>query len=67
MYLSEKYGYRWLRKHRKLQKPHKLNPQSWLKDVLFNPSSRLARTFACSVVELMCTTPETKQEVFVLV
>lgn len=40
-----------------------LNDTSWLKAVIFNPSSRLARQVACNIIELMCSSFERKREV----
>lgn len=69
-YLIEKYTYRW---RKKLQnKKHKIKPLelddfAWLKSVLFNPSSRLARQVACNIIEIMCNvTYERKKEILML-
>jgi E3 ubiquitin-protein ligase UBR4 len=43
-----------------------LDDSTWLKSVLFNTSSRLARQVACSIVELMCNSPERKKEILIL-
>lgn len=43
-----------------------LNDTSWLKAVIFNSSSRLARQVACNIIELMCSSFERKREVKLL-
>lgn len=43
-----------------------LSATSWLEAVLFNPSSRQARTVACSIVEVMCNNYERKKEIITL-
>lgn len=65
-YLTEKYGLRWRKKTLKSFDitSVELDDSAWLKAVLFNPSSRLARQVACNIVELMCNSIERKQEVF---
>lgn len=68
LYLMEKYGHRWhnrcLRQHG--IQPLKLADGAWLKEVLFNPSSRLARQVACNMIESLCQGTERKKEVLVL-
>lgn len=68
LYLMEKYGHRWhnrcLRQHG--VQPLKLADGAWLKEVLFNPSSRLARQVACNMIESLCQGTERKKEVLVL-
>ncbi|XP_075228020.1 E3 ubiquitin-protein ligase-like protein poe isoform X3 [Lycorma delicatula] len=62
-YLSEKYGQRW--RERTLQstfQPLRLVDSAWLKQVLFNPSSRLARQVACNMLESLCQVPVRKRE-----
>ncbi|XP_071445233.1 E3 ubiquitin-protein ligase UBR4 isoform X2 [Hetaerina americana] len=43
--------------------PLRLTHSAWLRRVLFNPSSRLARQVACSLVESLCLVPGKKREV----
>ncbi|XP_076674868.1 E3 ubiquitin-protein ligase-like protein poe isoform X2 [Andrena cerasifolii] len=69
LYLMEKYGHRWRNRCAKQQgvQPLKLADGAWLKEVLFNPSSRLARQVACNMIEsLCCQGTERKKEVLVL-
>ena len=67
-YLTEKYVKRWRRNMKKNRGLHQLDldDSTWLKSVLFNTSSRLARQVACSIVELMCNSPERKKEILIL-
>ncbi|XP_018403962.1 PREDICTED: protein purity of essence [Cyphomyrmex costatus] len=68
LYLMEKYGHRWHQRcmrHQGVQ-PLKLSDGAWLKEVLFNPSSRLARQVACNMIESLCQGIERKKEVLVL-
>lgn len=69
LYLMEKYGHRWhyrcTRRTVGIQ-PLKLADGAWLKEVLFNPSSRLARQVACNMIESLCQGTERKKEVLVL-
>lgn len=46
--------------------PLKLVDGAWLKEVLFNPSSRLARQVVCSMVESLCQGTERKKVVLIL-
>ncbi|XP_066993474.2 E3 ubiquitin-protein ligase UBR4 [Anabrus simplex] len=62
MYLMEKYGNRWRQKTRGIV-PLRLTDSAWLKQVLFNPSSRLARQVACNMLESLCQVPVRKREV----
>lgn len=64
-YLAEKYAGRWRRRAKKyfMSNHLTLDNMSWLKAVIFNPSSRLARQVACNIVELMCGSFERKREV----
>ncbi|XP_066587252.1 E3 ubiquitin-protein ligase UBR4 [Prorops nasuta] len=68
LYLMEKYGHRWRYRCMRLHgiKPLKLVDGAWLKEVLFNPSSRLARQVACNMIESLCQGTERKKEVLVL-
>ena len=52
--LIEKYGGRWREKTRHHVLQLKLLQSSWLRMVMFNPSSQAARTMACNVVEALC-------------
>ncbi|CAH1990557.1 unnamed protein product [Acanthoscelides obtectus] len=64
-YLQEKYGKKWRRLAKKTYVKEKLqlSDTSWLKAVIFNPSSRLARQVACNIIELMCSSFERKREI----
>ncbi|OAD57065.1 E3 ubiquitin-protein ligase UBR4, partial [Eufriesea mexicana] len=68
LYLMEKYGHRWHNQCLRQQgvQPLKLADGAWLKEVLFNPSSRLARQVACNMIESLCQGTERKKEVLVL-
>nr|XP_012152236.1 PREDICTED: protein purity of essence isoform X3 [Megachile rotundata] len=71
LYLMEKYGHRWrnrcTRQHQQGGvQPLKLADGAWLKEVLFNPSSRLARQVACNMIESLCQGTERKKEVLLL-
>ncbi|XP_066906272.1 E3 ubiquitin-protein ligase UBR4 [Halyomorpha halys] len=59
-YLEEKYGRRW---RDKCSKPMKLTDTAWLRRVMFNPSSRLARQVICNMVECLCSEPNRRREV----
>ncbi|KAJ9582029.1 hypothetical protein L9F63_003612 [Diploptera punctata] len=63
IYLMEKYGHRWRQKSLKGIMPLRLTDAAWLKQVLFNPSSRLARQVACNMLESLCQVPVRKREV----
>ncbi|XP_051158982.1 E3 ubiquitin-protein ligase UBR4 isoform X2 [Leptopilina boulardi] len=65
LYLMEKYGHRWHNRCYRL-KTLKLVDGAWLKEVLFNPSSRLARQVACTMIESLCQGMERKKELLVL-
>ncbi|XP_011335506.2 E3 ubiquitin-protein ligase UBR4 isoform X2 [Ooceraea biroi] len=68
LYLMEKYGHRWHQRcmrHQGVQ-PLRLSDGAWLKEVLFNPSSRLARQVACNMIESLCQGTERKKEILVL-
>ncbi|XP_031787712.1 protein purity of essence isoform X2 [Nasonia vitripennis] len=68
LYLSEKYGHRWYYRCMRLRgiQPLKLTNGSWLKEVIFNPSSRLARQVVCNMVENLCQGTDRKKEVLLL-
>ncbi|XP_008551349.1 E3 ubiquitin-protein ligase UBR4 isoform X1 [Microplitis demolitor] len=68
LYLIEKYGRRWYYhcSHLKEIQPLQLVNSSWLKEVIFNPSSRLARQVACNMIESLCQGTERKKKVLVL-
>ncbi|XP_044730066.1 E3 ubiquitin-protein ligase UBR4 isoform X3 [Chrysoperla carnea] len=68
IFVSEKYFRRWRIKalHLEESEPLRLSENAWIKRVLFNPSSRLARQVACSIVESMCEGVERKKEVLLL-
>ena len=57
LYLQEKYFKKWYDKTLKRNNSYELDmtsKSSWLKRVLFNPSSRMAREVACQMVENFC-------------
>ncbi|XP_074029001.1 E3 ubiquitin-protein ligase-like protein poe [Leptinotarsa decemlineata] len=64
-YLTEKYARKWRRNIKKSIRNGKLNlnDTTWLKAVIFNPSSRLARQVACNIIEYMCGNFERKREI----
>ncbi|XP_056641011.1 E3 ubiquitin-protein ligase UBR4 isoform X2 [Diorhabda sublineata] len=64
-YLAEKYWRKWRRNSKKLytSKTLNLHDTSWLKAVMFNSSSRLARQVACNIVEMMCSSFERKRDI----
>nr|CAD7428755.1 unnamed protein product [Timema monikensis] len=62
LYLMEKYGNRWRNKTLRGIVPLRLTDAAWLKQVLFNPSSRLARQVACNMLESLCQVPARKKE-----
>lgn len=62
-YLMEKYGQRWRQRTLCHAMPLKLTDTAWLKQVLFNPSSRLARIVACSMLEGLCRVPAWKKNI----
>ncbi|XP_060527250.1 E3 ubiquitin-protein ligase UBR4 [Cylas formicarius] len=64
LYLTEKYARKWCRGRAKDRPP--LSAVSWLETVLFNASSRQARTVACSIIEVMCDDYERKKQVITL-
>lgn len=68
LYLSEKYGQRWYYRCKELRgiPPLKLANGSWLKEVIFNPSSRLARQVSCNMVENLCQGTDRKKEILLL-
>uniref|UniRef100_A0A0K8SV35 E3 ubiquitin-protein ligase UBR4 n=4 Tax=Lygus hesperus TaxID=30085 RepID=A0A0K8SV35_LYGHE len=59
-YLEEKYGRKW---REKTVRPLKLAVKVWLRQVLFNPSSTLARQVTCNMLECLCIEPRTKREI----
>ncbi|CAH1119052.1 unnamed protein product [Phaedon cochleariae] len=64
-YLNEKYGRMWRRTVKKTFVSDKLtlHDSSWLKAVIFNSSSRLARQVSCNIIEFMCSSFERKREI----
>ncbi|CAH0393187.1 unnamed protein product [Bemisia tabaci] len=63
-FLAEKYARKWReRTMQGLLQPMQLTNVVWLKQVLFNPSSRLARQVACSMLESLCQSPLRKKEI----
>ncbi|KAK9874861.1 hypothetical protein WA026_005677 [Henosepilachna vigintioctopunctata] len=67
-YLIEKYVAKWRKKMRR--KSHfvdiSLDENTWLRYIVFNPISRLARHMACNIIQLMCNTPERKKGILFL-
>lgn len=65
LYLAEKYVRKWKKKVKPLGiiSDVKLDDSAWLKCILFNPSSRLARQVTCNIIELMCSNTNRKREV----
>lgn len=63
MYLIEKYGERWCQRVLKRPEPLHLSEAAWLKNVLFNPCSRLARQVACNMLESLCQVSVRKRTV----
>ncbi|CAG9835872.1 unnamed protein product [Diabrotica balteata] len=63
-YLAEKYWRKWRRHIKNLYIRDGLNfdDTSWLKAVIFNSSSRLARQVACNIIEIMCSSFERKRD-----
>ncbi len=63
-YLAEKFGSRWLeRTFQKATFPLDLSNSSWLRTLLFSPTSRSARQTACSMVEAFCSVHQRKKDV----
>ncbi|CAG9856656.1 unnamed protein product [Phyllotreta striolata] len=64
-YVQEKYARKWKLHAKKLYARDKLNlnDTSWLKAVIFNSSSRLARQVACGILETMCSSFERKRDI----
>ena len=63
LFLMEKYGRRW--RQRTTQSAIAVNflDSSWLRRVLFSPSSRLARRVAADMVETLASEPARKRRV----
>ncbi|XP_077538894.1 E3 ubiquitin-protein ligase-like protein poe isoform X3 [Haemaphysalis longicornis] len=71
-FLVEKYGLRWRQLARRggaslrllvlLQPSHQSRHPNWLRQVLFNPSCRQARTVACTLVKALCQVPSRCRE-----
>ena len=56
-YLAEKYGGTWLRKLKVQKKPDKelgITGETWLRLLLFAPSSRAIRETVCGILENLC-------------
>ncbi|RXG56207.1 E3 ubiquitin-protein ligase UBR4 [Armadillidium vulgare] len=62
-YLIEKYGCLWLSKTLRHQYELKLINMSWVRRVLFNPSSRMARHVTAQMLEFLCTSTLRKKEI----
>ncbi|XP_022919909.2 E3 ubiquitin-protein ligase UBR4 isoform X2 [Onthophagus taurus] len=66
-YLIEKYGKRWKEKVSGKAPPiSDFNVLSWVKAVLFNPSSRLARQVTSNILEYCCSSFSRKEKVLLL-
>lgn len=65
-YLVEKFGTRWLARTVRHLYDLKMQDTSWLKHVLFNPSSRMARQVTAQMVESLCTSVQRRKEVLFL-
>eukprot|EP00095_Tigriopus_kingsejongensis_P009320 maker-scaffold486_size158769-snap-gene-0.26 protein:Tk09320 transcript:maker-scaffold486_size158769-snap-gene-0.26-mRNA-1 annotation:"e3 ubiquitin-protein ligase ubr4" len=64
LFLRQKYFRRWFEKtFRRQSTPLEILPNSWLKTVLFNPTSRSARQMACNMVDSFCNVHERKQDI----
>ncbi|XP_054271979.1 E3 ubiquitin-protein ligase UBR4-like isoform X4 [Macrosteles quadrilineatus] len=61
-YMMEKYAKRWRERTISPVQPLSLTDSAWLKSVLFNSSSRLARQVACNMLESICQVPVRKKE-----
>lgn len=65
-YLLEKFGRRWKDKVQGRIPPIlDFNITSWVKAVLFNPSSRLARQVTCNILEHCCNSFARKEKVII--
>ena len=69
MYLQEKYFKKWFAKTNRREEeclPLDLrSSSSWLKRVIFNPSSRMAREVACQMVESFCHKNYTRRKIII--
>ncbi|KAK9707806.1 E3 ubiquitin-protein ligase UBR4 [Popillia japonica] len=66
-YLMEKFGRRWKDKVQGMIPPIlDFSVTSWVKAVLFNPSSRLARQVTCNILEHCCSSFARKEKVLLL-
>ncbi|KAI4460353.1 e3 ubiquitin-protein ligase ubr4 [Holotrichia oblita] len=66
-YLMEKFGKRWKDKVQGMIPPIlDFSITSWVKAVLFNPSSRLARQVTCNILEHCCSSFARKEKVLLL-
>ncbi|XP_047102506.1 protein purity of essence [Schistocerca piceifrons] len=63
VYLAEKYFGRWHRKVFGEPEPLLLWEGSWLRNVLFNPCSRLARQVTCNMLESFCQVAVRKRKI----
>ncbi|XP_076048949.1 E3 ubiquitin-protein ligase-like protein poe isoform X2 [Oratosquilla oratoria] len=61
-FLAEKFGNRWLAKTIRHQYELHLIDSSWLRRVLFNPSSRMARQVTAQMIESLCWSLPRKKE-----
>lgn len=62
-YLMEKFGWRWLSRTIRHLYDLKMQDSSWLRRVLFNPSSRMARHVTAQMMESLCSSVQRKKEV----
>ncbi|XP_071821604.1 E3 ubiquitin-protein ligase UBR4-like isoform X2 [Apostichopus japonicus] len=61
-YLMEKYARRWMVEAKKSPESLHLGGTTWLRRVLFSPSSRSARQVACNIVESICQVSSRRQQ-----
>lgn len=61
-YLMEKYARRWMVEAKKSPDSLHLGGTTWLRRVLFSPSSRSARQVACNIVESICQVSSRRQQ-----
>ena len=63
-YLMEKFFGKWHEAtFNKMTLPLEIMEKSWLKSVLFNPTSKWARQTACNMIETFCNVPSRKKRI----
>lgn len=65
-YLMEKYARRWMVEAKKSPESLHLGGTTWLRRVLFSPSSRSARQVACNIVESICQVSYLQRNILLL-